>query len=155
MQEYTLIDGVTLSIALLGAVLGVMNTWLSINRDRVKLKVVPKQAIPLGHMLDRAVTLCIEVTNYSTFPITINEMGLLYHGTSNRGAIVNPIIIDGGVFPRKLEPRTSFTAYTLPDTLYCNNGHFVKCAYAKTDCGITKKGTSGALEEMVTKCQKI
>ena len=148
-DQFTIVDGVTLSIAVLGAVLGVMNTWRAIDRDRVKLKVIPKQAIPVGNMIDQRIRLCIDVTNFSTFPLTITEVGVLYHGTSRRGAVVNPIIIDGGGFPRKLEPRTSFTAHMHPEALERTDGHLVKCAYAMTDCGVRVKGNSAALKKMV------
>jgi len=151
MKEYTFIDGITLSIAVLGATLGIMNTWRSIDRDRVKLKVVPKQAIPIGQIEDLQTTLCIDITNFSTFPIVISEVGVLYHGTKNRGAIINPITFDGGTFPRKLEPRTSFTVYTQPEAIKATEGRVVKCAYATTDCGVTKKGNSEALKTMVLK----
>lgn len=149
IDNFTIIDGVTLSIAVLGAVLGVLNTWRNIDRDRVKLQVIPKQAIPVGNMPDKRTRLCIDVTNFSTFPLTITEVGVLYFGTKERGAIFNPIIIDGGGFPRKLEPRTSFSAYLHPEALERVNGKRVKCAYAKTDCGVTVKGSSPALKQMV------
>ncbi len=147
-DQFTIVDGITLSIAVLGAVLGILNTWRAIDRDRVKLKVIPKQAIPVGNMPDQRVRLCIDVTNFSTFPLTITEVGVLYKGTDKRGAVVNPIIIDGGGFPRKLEPRTSFTAYMHPEALLRSNGHKVKCVYAKTDCGVLVKGNSLALKQM-------
>ena len=148
MSDYSFADGVTLSIAVLGAVLGIMNTWRSIDRDRVKLKVVPKQATPMSQYGIGQSTLCIDVTNFSTFPIVITEVGLLYQGTPTRGAIINPIVIDGGSFPRKLEPRTSITVYTHPDALNDHHGYMIKCAYARTDCGVMKKGNSKALEAM-------
>lgn len=138
-----------MSIAILGAVLGMMNTWRTIDRDRVKLKVIPKQAIPVGTMIDQRIRPCIEVTNFSTFPLTITEVGVLYHGTDRRGAVTYPIITDGGKFPRRLEPRTSFTAYMNPDALMHSSNHLVKCAYAKTDCGVLVKGNSPALKQMV------
>jgi hypothetical protein len=70
----------------------------------------------------------------AVYPLIITEVGILYRGTDKRGAVINPIIIDGGGFPRKLEPRTSFTAYMHPEVLQRSSGHKVKCAYAMTDC---------------------
>ena len=148
-SEFTTADGVTLSIAILGAVLGILNTWKSIDKDRVKIKVVPKMAVPVGTKISGQSTLAIDVTNLSTFPVVISEVGVLYHGTKNRGAVIRPIIIDGGAFPRKLDPRTSFTAYTQPNVLENTHGHMVKCAYASTDCGLMVKGNSPALKQMV------
>ena len=150
-ESFTLLNGITLSIAVVGAVLGIMNTWRNFDRDRVKLQVIPKQAIPVGTIVHQPVQLCIDVTNFSTFPLTITEVGVLYYGTSTRGAVVNPIIIDGGTFPRKLEPRTSFSAYLAPEALTSANGHSVKCAYAQTDCGVMIKGNSPALKQLIKK----
>jgi len=147
-NNFTIVDGITLSIAVLGAVLGIINIWRSIDRDRVKLQVIPKQAFPVGG-IDQETKLCIDVTNFSTFPLTITEVGVLYRGTSERGAIINPIIIDGGDFPRKLEPRTAFSAYARLDSMRRANGKSVKCAYVKTDCGVMVKGNSPALKQMV------
>lgn len=56
---------ITLGIALLGAVLGILNTWRSFDRDRVKLRVVPKIAMPIGKVQDRRPRLCIEVRDYA------------------------------------------------------------------------------------------
>jgi len=41
-------DALTLVLASIGAVLGVMNTWRAFDRDRLKLRVRPKQAIPVS-----------------------------------------------------------------------------------------------------------
>lgn len=148
-DSFTLIDGITLSIALLGAVLGLMNTWRNFDRDRVKLQVIPKQAIAVGAMEHQSIQFCIDVTNFSTFPLTITEVGVLYYGTSSRGAFVEPIIIDGGSFPRKLQPRTSFSAYFKQGVLLDREGHSVRCVYAKTDCGVTVTGNSPALRQLI------
>jgi hypothetical protein len=98
---FTVIDGIILAIALLGACLGIINTWKAIDRDRLKLKVIPKHTIPAGHFPDQSVTFCIEVTNLSIFAVTINEAGVLFHNTDFRGAVINPIIIDGEHYPRR------------------------------------------------------
>ncbi len=110
-ESFTLISGIALSIAVLGAALGTMNTWRSIDKDRVKLRVIPKQAIVVGAISHRPIQLSIDITNFSTFLLTVREVGVLYFGISTHGAVIEPIIINGGVFPRKLEPRTSLSAY--------------------------------------------
>ena len=43
-DSFTIVDGITLAIAVLGAALGIINTWKSIDKDRLKLKVIPKHA---------------------------------------------------------------------------------------------------------------
>jgi len=145
-ETFTWINAVTLSIATLGAVLGVMNTWRTFDRDKVKLKVTPKRSYPVESMAEFQEHLCIEITNLSTFPLTIVEVGILYHGTSNRAAVINPLVFDGGVFPRKLEPRTSVTAHISPEIFDMSRQFSIKCAYATTDCGVTITGKSPALK---------
>ena len=148
-ESFTLINAITLSIAVLGAVLGIMNTWRNINRDKVKIQVVPKQAIPAGAVSHHPINLCIDITNFSTFPLTIVEVGVLYYGTSARGASIDPIIYNGGPLPRKLEPRTSVSTYLPLEIVSERDGHSVKCVYATTDCGVTIKGKSPALEQLI------
>ena len=80
----TLTQAVTLAIALLGAVLGVINTWHALDKNRVKLKVVPKIAMTLGRS-GSAVGFCIEITNLSAFAVTVDEAGVHFRGTEARG----------------------------------------------------------------------
>lgn len=64
METITLGQGITLSIAVVGAVLGLINTWHGLDMSRVKLKVRPAHAIPVG-AANPALTFCIEITNRS------------------------------------------------------------------------------------------
>lgn len=141
----SIIEGVTLAIAILGAVLGIINTWQALDKSRVKLRVRPKQAIPLGGA-DPRLTFCIEVTNLSAFAVTVDEAGVFYHGTNERGACVRPVLIDGKGWPRRLEPRSSVTIYGQPP--FSKDRHPLKCAYARTECGVTRTGTSPAFKAL-------
>ncbi|MCE9592968.1 MAG: hypothetical protein K8S98_02140 [Planctomycetes bacterium] len=145
-SELTSKDALTLSVAFLGAGLGIFNTWRAYKKDRPLLKVVPKQAIPVGAeaLLDPRPRICIEVTNLSTFPLTITEVGFVLVGSTKRAALLPPIIRDGGPFPRRLEARTSFTAYASPDTTL-RPGEWTTEVYAITDCGERFTGTGPAL----------
>ena len=138
-------DIAAIMLGLFGALLGLMNTWKAISDDKVKLVVRPKSAIPIG-AADPDIDFCIEVLNRSQFPVTITDMGFLLKGTKLRAAIVSPIMIDGGSFPRRLEPRSSFTAYSKSHSI--SKGHQVRCVYAKTDCGHIKTGKSPALKNL-------
>lgn len=135
-----------MAVAVLGAVLGIINTWRGLDQTRIKLIVIPKHAIPIGSV-DPNITFCIEVTNLSYFALTVSEVGFFYKGTDNRGAVTRPYLLDGGNWPRRLEPRSSVT-------VYCQNpssreGHAIKFAYAKTECGYTKMGMSPALKQIM------
>ncbi len=145
MQNITLVQAITLSIAILGAVLGLINTWHGLDKSRVKLKVRPAHAIPVGGT-NPTLTFCIEVTNLSSFAVTVYDVGVFYNGTDRRGSIVQPVLIDGGKWPRRLEPRSSVTVYgQRPDSPPHKR---IKCAYARTECGVTKTGTSPALKQI-------
>jgi hypothetical protein len=142
---FSIKDAITLSVASVGAVLGILNTWKAIDRDRPKLRVVPKHAIPIG-AVDPRLRMSIEVVNLSTFPLTVDEVGLLYHGTNKRASVQQPVLFDGGAWPRRLEPRSGVTAYLDPDWIQFR--HKIRCAYAMTACGLTFKGRSPALRQI-------
>lgn len=139
------VQAVTLSVAVLGAVLGVINTWQGVDKSRVKLKVMPKGAIPVGGA-DPRLSFCIEVTNLSAFAVTVSDVGVFYHGTKDRGCIVHPFLIDGGPWPRRLEPRSSVTVYSQQPESGADRR--IKCAYARTDCGSTRTGNSPVLKHI-------
>lgn len=141
----TIISAITLAIAALGAVLGIINTWHSLDKSRVKLRIRPKHAIPIG-AADPRITFCIEVTNLSSFAVTISQAGVMYHGSERRGGYVQPILIDGKEWPRRLEPRSSVTIYGMPPT--SEGGLSLKCAYAETECGVVRTGTSPAFKQI-------
>lgn len=135
----------TFAIAVLGAVLGVINTWDQLQKNKVRLRVVPKQVIPLGGS-DPRIRFCIDVVNLSDFAVTIDDVGVLYHGTSERCCFVTPLLLDGKPWPRRLEPRSSVTIYGPPP--FGTPERRPKCVYAKTECGVTRTGTSQAFRQI-------
>ena len=145
IDTITTFQAVTLSIAVLGAALGVINTLHGLDKSRLKLKVRPAHAIPVGSA-DSNLTFCIEVTNLSAFAVTVREVGVLYKGTKERGCITQPVLIDGGPWPRRLEPRSSVTVYGQQPGSSLERR--IKTAYAKTECGVTKTGSSPALRQI-------
>ena len=150
MAEISAFQAVTLAVAAVGAVLGIINTWHTLDKNRVKLKVVPKHAIPYGG-IDPRLTMCIEVTNLSSFPLTIEEVGVFFHHTDKRAAVFNPVLADNGPWPRRLEPRSSISVYSQrPEK---RAGRKMRCAYAKTQCGRTVEGTSPAFKQMASEDQ--
>lgn len=141
----TVLEAATLTIAVLGAVLGVINIWHQLDRTRVKLRVVPKRAIPYGGV-DARLTFCMEITNLSAFAVTVEEVGVLYQGTDSRSAYTQPIVIDRGSWPRRLESRESVTVFGQPPSAKLGNP--LKCAYARTACGVVRTGSSPAFRQM-------
>lgn len=145
----SVVNGITLALALLGAVLGIINTWHALDRTRVKLRVRPKHAIPLG-AVDERLNFCIEITNLSAFAVTVSEAGVALKASDKRLAYTSPVLIDEGGWPRRLEPRTSVTIYgQAPST----SGRKLKCAYAKTACGVMREGTSPAFKQMAERVE--
>ena len=141
-------EAITLGVALLGAGLGVMNTWQSISANRVKLRVKPAYAIgyPRGEVM-----FSIEVVNLSNFAVTISDVGLTLDGDTlgngPRAAVTHPIIIDGGAWPRRLEARQSVSVYFDPHKFEVSEKKIGR-AYARTACDEAGYGTSAALKQL-------
>jgi hypothetical protein len=136
----------TLSLALLGAVLGVLNTWKAYDKDRPKLRVIPQNAVPVGGA-DPCLTFCIEVINLSGFALTVRDVGVSYRGTKTRLALIQPVLRDGGPWPRRLEPRAAVTVYFDRESLDART-HDIRCAYAMTECGLIFEGSSPAMRQL-------
>lgn len=141
----TIFSAITFAIAVLGAILGLINTWHAIDKTRVKLRVTPKHAIPVGGM-DEKLTFCIEVVNLSSFAVTIDDVGVFLKGTKDRIVYTSPLTFDGGSWPRRLESRSSVTVYG--ERPKSKGQHRPKCAYARTSCGETHMGTSAAFKQI-------
>lgn len=140
------------SAAMIGAILGIINIWKSIDRDKIKLKVIPKHAIPVGSA-DPSIIGSIEVINLSLFTITLSEVGLLLKGRDERLYFINPSFAEGGKLPMRLESKASVTAYfTTSDCagIYSR----IKCAYAWTASGEKFNGNSPALRQISKKLMK-
>ena len=128
-------DAITFGLALLGSVLGVINTWRAINRDRVKLRVGLVEA-PTHNLPEHPVAMMgFEVTNLSTFPVTVAEIGLMMRNTDSRTVVPNPRMFDDGKFPRRLGPREQFIGYIDQPTLV-DLSRF-RAVFASTVCGET------------------
>jgi hypothetical protein len=77
MDKVSIMQAITLAIAVLGAVLGVINTWIDLDKSRVKLKVTPAHAIPVGGA-DPRLQFSLTITNLSSFAVTIDDAGVFY-----------------------------------------------------------------------------
>ena len=143
------LDAATLAIAIGGLLLGVRSAWRDYARDRVRVRVIPKLAYPVGPIPDRRPRLAFEIINDSTFPVTVDEVGFLYHGTKMRGAMAVPIVPNGEKWPHRLEPLSAITVYSLPEYLLETVRRPVKSAYVSTTTGRVIPGTSKILKAMV------
>ena len=102
--------------AFIGMGLGSLNFWNEKQKQKVKLKVTPKAVFGKGRNADgREFVLttlnefnekksqgifCVEVLNLSNFPVVIDEVGFFAKKAKNRMTIANPILGDGGSWPK-------------------------------------------------------
>jgi len=142
----TAIVGAVCGVA--GAMLGVINTWHQMRRDKVRLKVVPKHVIPVGIIERAQLNFGLEVINMSEFPVVIEDVGfLLVDGRHGTLATV-PGMESNGKLPLRLEPRSSYSKLFYVDQKAIDWSE-VRSAYARTQCGTEITGTSGALTQLV------
>ena len=148
----------------IGAVLGIMNTWRQMQREKVCLRVTPMLVVPqengnifstTNNILHEIATdeesgFGIEVVNLSEFAVTISHVGFL-----QKNGKLDPLI-DAQTLnyedrsPQRLEPRTVYRlTFSLSQEL-CDWKN-VKKAYAKTQCGEMRYGNSEALKGVVKK----
>jgi hypothetical protein len=143
------LDKMTLGIAVIGLLLSIWNTWRLHIRDKIIIRVVPKISYPVGPWNDPRPRFGFEIINESVFPVTVTEVGFEYRGTQQRGALPRPLLLDNGDWPRRLDPRTSLTAYSDPVEALDLQLSDICCAYVTTATGKSFRGISKALEQVV------
>jgi len=131
-------EWVTLIIACIGAVLGIINTWYTLRREKVKLRVTPLHTF-FGDPEKGILKLGIEVVNLSLFSITVSEVGFRY---KIKGFNLLQIAdYHGNSLPLRLKPRSSHTFYIdPPEDLWNDNFDNYHFAYASTACGRIFRG---------------
>jgi len=140
----------TFLIALLGAVLGIINLLLTWKRGRVCVKVIPKSffgvdpdtGTPDSRFYFRTSNgdtvpkyLCVDVINKGV-ATTVNEVGFLLKDTNERFVIMNQFPSRKIQIPFRLEPDSSVTVYA--DAFEADTVRDVakfKCAYATVASG--------------------
>jgi hypothetical protein len=145
-------EQITFGIACVGAVLGVINTWRTFDRDRIRLRVGP------GNWLNEfgESGLMIEVTNLSYFPVTVAEAGFGMRRWKD-GRFLLPVLqyskgCEG--LPHRMEPRTAMTILFRPGA--DNDSRFagVHSAFVRTACGQIFRGSSPALRGHLKKLRR-
>lgn len=120
-------ESVTLAIAVLGAVLGIINTWSGYNRDRLKLRVTQSNAF--DPRSGKWMATGVSVINLSAFPVTIEEVGFHPTGNQDRFALFGGRTLSGEGLPARIESREAITFYVqiqsgIPQDFrpYCKTG---------------------------------
>ena len=160
----------TIIVAVIGATLGIVNTWRDIYQNAVRLKVIPKRQTlgPISAMGQIYISstratlkgdnplragLSIEVRNIGRIPVTIKSLGWL--DRTGNALITNFEVLNGAKLPYRLRARTTLTASM--DMLSIHEPAFLKAAdaYADTECGLTVRGTSPAFQQYKRELRKL
>jgi hypothetical protein len=150
-MNFTLITAIVgVACGITGLVLGIINTWHQLRRDKIRLKVVPQFCFILQGTYKSDYNFSIDVINLSEFPLVIEDLGFqMRDGKKCTYGVVSGIE-RGGNLPVRLEPRTSYSKI-----LKINENdldfHNIKCAYARTQCGAVIFGSSPALKQVIKK----
>ena len=155
-RDFMDIGSITLAIAITGAVTGILglvfnflNTWRAFDRDKIKLKVIPKLSMFVSerHNYD---FLCIEVINVGFVPVTLSRIVFTPDGKDKELHFdQHPQYLVK--LPIRLEPRDSVTINASPNLHTSPEFASISQALAYTACGRKFYGTSPALKGMVKK----
>lgn len=142
----TLFAVITLAVALLGAALGILNTWQSFYRNRLRVSVSPRKAIAAG----QEPRLCFEIVNRGYLPVTISGIGLRLRRPRHRHYFAFLArTIDGAALPQRMEPRTSMTLFMPIDADHDPLIREARDAFVTTACGRTFRGNSQTLRSHI------
>jgi hypothetical protein len=164
LETVTLVTAITGAVCgVFGAVLSIINTWSQLTRNRVRLKVIPKVAFMLSNEIAqttdrdddlfrkmaenrRPARICIEIVNLGCVPVTISHVGFVLNKGGTTREIVAPEVTKGMKWPTRLDPREAVTAYAAIGAEIAEVA-LRGFAYAKTDCGYIRYGSSAAMRE--------
>lgn len=166
LETVTLVTAITgATCGILGAALGIINTWNQVSKNRLRLRVRPYLAVvrQMGNGQNVAIArhsgepfppgavahLCVEVVNLSNFAVTISEIGFGKPKLRDRRHIMIPFDRYGDQLPKRLEPRESMSVYGAPEAELSPSIARTAKAYARTSCGGYAYGTSPAFREYV------
>jgi hypothetical protein len=130
------IEWVTLSIALIGATLGIFNAWWSVRRDavRIRVRLVSLMTFPNGES-----TVGIEVTNLGYIPVTITEVAIRVGRFSGQRMVIASDYFRQVTLPLRMEPRTCVSVAAEPAARVEILRRGARWCSATTACGITVK----------------
>lgn len=144
-----LIALVSLVIAVIGAVLGIINTIYRFSKDKIRLKVRPQIMASVGDPT-RQEGIIINVVNLSSFPITINYIGL----KCMKGRYLECGLNPQNRLPYRLESKGNYVGIIAESIKQIKDLHLVKRAYVITACGKKFYGNSKRLKEEIQKAKK-
>ena len=139
-------EALVAALALVGAVLGVLNGWGRLRDRGVRLRVTTTHLFRLeeewqpprvhGVAVQR-LRVGVEVVNLSSFPVTISSAGIMYKGLALDAAYPDlDMLAQRG--PQRIGSRESITLYFPPDVTSEHDLTKAKRLYAKTACGAVR-----------------
>lgn len=136
---------VTLALAILGAGLGVLNTWRAFSMDRIRIRLRLRwstidQYWQVGHGGDPL--LMVEAVNLSTFPIWISKAGFMMRKGDALEAFKETRALS---LPVRIEPRASTTIPLDPTCLESHDAGSLEGVWVATACGFRAKLTEPTL----------
>jgi hypothetical protein len=163
ITSVTAIVGLMTGVA--GMVLGILSTIDRVQKNRVRLKVVPKVAsthsnnIVVETRLDPSLgtwfargrepdRLAIEIVNLSAFPVTISQVGF---GSPDVGdpTLFVPEVSPGYTWPPVVESRRAVTIYHRLNPQFFRLAPLPNNVFVQTECGAVRKARSAALDWLV------
>ena len=141
-------DTITAALAFVGVLLGVRSEWRAHRSGRVQLRVTPMLSYPFNLPMLPAPGICIQVANLGSFAVTIDRIGFVNERKEDDFTIVSPIRVDGGPWPRRLEPHESVKLYALADERFLSSLPSIKAAFAETSTNVLVSGTSKAFKRL-------
>ncbi len=132
---------VSFGLALLGSILGLIQTVLQFTKTRVRMRVrcYPLAELKPGNVIKEYA--CVEVANLSAFPITIKSISF-EHRMKQSGcmSVLGGACLDGKRLPLRVDPRDAIqVCYDNIDGIVCT---IKQCSrvIVKTACGATRFG---------------
>jgi hypothetical protein len=149
MSATLLISIVSLGVGAIGAALGILNYLRALDRDKVKLRVVPTWLIDSEGRF-----YAIEVLNLSQFAVSIAEVGFSVGVLRKRYRFaVQPTakFFQGQIVPlspQKLEPREAVKFFLPAEVIASAHMGRARRAYCRTECEEFAFGSSGSLRSI-------
>lgn len=144
-------DNITLVIAIIGAITGVLgfglsafNTWSAAQTKRLRVLVKPEDIEIRG---DNERSFVIDVVNMSAFHVTVAEIGFMVGPKGHRFPIRAASSRQGEQLPQRLDPRESVGIHVYPYRIL-PLGADLRKAYARLASGEIVTGSSAALDEL-------
>ncbi|MEQ5840144.1 hypothetical protein N0A02_11980 [Paraburkholderia acidicola] len=134
------------SATAINVALGIFNAFMLVRSRRVSLMVVP--TIPQGEAARGAdpnsYEIRVQVVNLSTFPVYVGEVGLQRRDDPNK--VIKFEAPADRPYPILLNSRESIRVVPATGNIMRSVMYRCRCAYARTECGRTRRGTSPTLQ---------